>query len=288
MIISLGSRGERELRIFAKGVKNAFFFLLFFSSLVSISNKEYSEHTSSNCGYGFVVLTKLSKWLKYILIKGVHTRGCSLPHAMMESTKSGQEGQRKYNTNGKRMNRRGVMVLGMLKRGGHVSTDAPASNLLVAQCHWEQNVRSLTVSCLLLANCHASTTVAYNNRVLRLFLLILYNTFLLPVPQLRDSSTCIPLDAFAKAQVKKLISIIGDAHKLCKNFWTSQPPKLQVSAFYFPEAMSNLFFGFLCRLTCFACVFLYTKNELQNWPCTILIKSCTELFSHVQIFPKFT
>ena len=54
---------------------------------------------------------------------------------MIESTKSGQEGQRKYNTNGKRVNRRGVMVLGMLKRGGHVATDAPASNLLVAQCH---------------------------------------------------------------------------------------------------------------------------------------------------------
>ena len=108
---------------------------------MSISNKEYSKHTSSNCGYGFVVLTKLSKWPKYILIKGVHTRGCSLPHAMMESTKSGQEGQRKYNTNGKRMNRRGKMVLGMpkkgwmLKRGGHVPTDAPASHLLVAQCH---------------------------------------------------------------------------------------------------------------------------------------------------------
>ena len=136
MIISLGSRGERELRIFAKVVNNAFtFFCCFFTSLVSISNKENSEHTSSNCGYGFVVLTKLSKWLKYILIKGVHTRGCSLPHAMIESTKSGQEGQRKYNTNGKRVNRRGVMVLGMLKRGGHVPTDVPASNLLVAQCH---------------------------------------------------------------------------------------------------------------------------------------------------------
>ena len=62
---------------------------------------------------------------------------------MMESTKSGQEGQRKYNTNGKRMNRRGKMVLGMLKKGwmlkrggtGHVPTDAPASHHLVAQCH---------------------------------------------------------------------------------------------------------------------------------------------------------
>ena len=157
---------------------------------------------------------------------------------MMESTKFGQEGQRKYNTNGKRMNRRGKMVLGIL--GGYVPTDAPASNLLVAQCHWEQNVSSLTVSCLLLANCHASTTAAYNNRVMRLFLWILYKTSLCPIPQLRDFSTCIPPDAFALAQVKKIISNIGAAHKLCKNFWTSQLPKLQVSAFYFPEEMSNL------------------------------------------------
>ena len=130
----LGEQRRERAEDFRKRCKKCVF-LLFFSSLVSISNKEYSEHTSSNCGYGFVVLTKLSKWPKYILIKGVHTRGCSLPHAMIESTKSGQEGQRKYNTNGKRVNRRGVMVLGMLKRGGHVSTDAPASNLLVAQCH---------------------------------------------------------------------------------------------------------------------------------------------------------
>ena len=100
---------------------------------MSISKRENSEHTSSNFGYGFVVLAKLSKWPKYILIKGVQTRGCSLPHAMMESTKSGQEGQRKYNTNGKRINRRGKIVLGIL--GGYVPTDAPASNLLVAQCH---------------------------------------------------------------------------------------------------------------------------------------------------------
>ena len=157
---------------------------------------------------------------------------------MMESTKFGQEGQRKYNTNGKRMNRRGKMVLGIL--GGYVPTDAPASNLLVAQCHWEQNVSSLTVSCLLLANCHASTTAAYNNRVMRLFLWILYKTSLCPIPQLRDFSTCIPPDAFALAQVKKIISNIGAAHKLCKNFWTSQLPKMQVSAFYFPEEMSNL------------------------------------------------
>ena len=98
--------------------------------------------------------------------------------------------------------------------------------------------------------------------------------------------------------MKKINSNIGAAHRLCNNFWTSQLPKLQVSAFYFLEAMSNLIFG---RLPLSfdknghgsfhqrsICMFFFTKNELQKWLCTILIQSYTELFSHVQIFPKFT
>lgn len=52
------------------------------------------SQTFLNGESGIAGFAKISRWARYILIKGAHKAGCSLPHAMTESTRFGQEGQK--------------------------------------------------------------------------------------------------------------------------------------------------------------------------------------------------